>query len=93
MLYADAPCVPVVQERWEEPDMEYHVRGTAAATGVPKSGAQSGEEDLEIDAQVASEHKVGCPCCGTASSCSGTKAWPMSLCMQGCICISLHAGQ
>ncbi|CAL8464888.1 g4423 [Coccomyxa elongata] len=43
-------------ERWEEPDMEYHVRG--AATGVPKSGAQSGEEDLEIDAQVVSEHKV-----------------------------------
>lgn len=38
--------------------MEYYVRSVAAATGVAKSGAQSGEEDLEIDAQVGSEHKV-----------------------------------
>ncbi len=83
MLVADAPCVPVVQERWEEPDMEYHVRSTPAATGVPKSGVKSGEEDLEIDAQVVSEHKVGCPCRRTApyTLCSATDACQLSTCM------------
>lgn len=41
--------------------MEYHVRSAPAAVGVQnrKATAQNSEEDLEIDAQVVSEHKVG----------------------------------
>lgn len=49
---------PAAQERWEEPDMEYQVRSAPAASLAHHAQARNGEEDLEIDAQEVSEHRV-----------------------------------